>query len=220
MIRAILGDKREWIRQLSLDPVTGLDPKGIKVRVAQGLEAADRFVTGYWIWDKVINNLAAIGYDSSRLLLASYDWRLAYSNLELRDAYYTRLKAHIELSFKIHKMKTVLVSHSMGGPVTFYFLKWVEAQNGGQGGSDWVEMYIDSWVNAAGPMLGVTKAMAAEFSGEMRDSAELPASAAAVLEKLFSRHERSQMFRTWAGASGMFIKGGDDVWGNLTHAVS
>lgn len=31
-----LTDKEKWVKALSLDPVTGLDPEGHKVRAAQG----------------------------------------------------------------------------------------------------------------------------------------------------------------------------------------
>jgi hypothetical protein len=35
---------------LMLDPVTGLDPPGVKVRAAEGLDAASSFIQGYWLW--------------------------------------------------------------------------------------------------------------------------------------------------------------------------
>lgn len=40
--------KEAWIRAMSLDPDTGLDPPGSKVRAAQGLDAAAYFLQGYW----------------------------------------------------------------------------------------------------------------------------------------------------------------------------
>lgn len=46
----------------------------------------------YWIWSKILENLASIGYDPAIAYTASYDWRLAYGNLEVRDQYFTRLK--------------------------------------------------------------------------------------------------------------------------------
>ena len=64
MFRSVLLDKELWTEHLKLDPVTGLDPPGIKIRAAQGmvhnflrfkyipklknigLDAADYFVTG------------------------------------------------------------------------------------------------------------------------------------------------------------------------------
>lgn len=48
-MRAILKDKDQWIRAMSLDPDTGLDPPGVKVRAAQGFDAAAYFITGYFI---------------------------------------------------------------------------------------------------------------------------------------------------------------------------
>ena len=36
MFRSVLLEKDLWIEHLKLDPVTGLDPPGIKIRAAQG----------------------------------------------------------------------------------------------------------------------------------------------------------------------------------------
>lgn len=46
MFKAVLLDKDCWISNLRLDPETGLDPEGVRLRAAQGLEAADYFVQG------------------------------------------------------------------------------------------------------------------------------------------------------------------------------
>ena len=70
-------------KHMALDMQTGLDPPGIRVRAAQGLEAADFFVPGFWVWAKVIRDFAAIGYDHSNLILMSYDWRLSLHDLEV-----------------------------------------------------------------------------------------------------------------------------------------
>ena len=37
-----------------------------------------------------------VNYDTNNLHLAPYDWRLSYYNLEVRDAYFSRLKTTIE----------------------------------------------------------------------------------------------------------------------------
>lgn len=37
MFRSVLLDKEIWTQHLKLDPVTGLDPPGIKIRAAQGM---------------------------------------------------------------------------------------------------------------------------------------------------------------------------------------
>ena len=102
---------------MMLDPVTGLDPPNVKVRAAEGIDAASSFVQGYWIWfghsswlaihwpepfvsrSKIVENLAVVNYDTNNLYLAPYDWRLSYFNLEERDGYFSRLKTTIE-SFK------------------------------------------------------------------------------------------------------------------------
>ncbi|EPQ28859.1 uncharacterized protein PFL1_03662 [Pseudozyma flocculosa PF-1] len=220
MMRTIVFEKDNWVRQLSLDPDTGLDPEGIRVRAAEGLDAASFFAAGYWIWSKIIENLAVLGYDTNNLFLASYDWRLSYHNLEVRDRYFTRLKIKIETNKRLFGKKTVIVAHSMGSSVFFYFMKWVEAQGDGfgQGGPDWVEEHIEAFTSIAGTFLGVPKAMSAMLSGEMRDTVEVPPAAAYLLEKFFSRRERANLFRSWPGGASMLIKGGEDVWGNATFA--
>lgn len=41
MVRALVLDKSGWKRHVMLDKITGLDPPGIKLRAAQGFDAAD-----------------------------------------------------------------------------------------------------------------------------------------------------------------------------------
>ncbi|KAF9976376.1 hypothetical protein BGZ73_008654, partial [Actinomortierella ambigua] len=48
MFKAVLLDKECWISNMRLDSETGLDPEGIRLRAAQGLDAADYLVPGYW----------------------------------------------------------------------------------------------------------------------------------------------------------------------------
>ena len=62
----------------------------------------------------MIQNFAAIGYDSNNMNLAAYDWRLSFYNLEVRDKYFSKLKATLELAKNNDGKKSVLVSHSMG----------------------------------------------------------------------------------------------------------
>ena len=201
-----------------LDKETGLDPPGIKLRAAQGFDAADFFITGYWIWNKILENLATIGYDPTNAFTAAYDWRLNYMNLEVRDQYYTRLKSYIEVSVHTSGKKTVLISHSMGSQVLLYFFKWVENPSYGGGGTDWVETYVDSWINISGCMLGALKSVSAVLSGEMRDTAQLNAFAVYGTEKFLNKDERAEIFRAMPGISSMLPKGGDAVWGNHTWA--
>jgi phospholipid:diacylglycerol acyltransferase len=58
-----------------------------------------------------------------------------------------------------------LTLNIVGGSMFPYFLKWVESEQGGQGGSKWVDEHIESFVNIAGPMMGVPKALTSLLSG-------------------------------------------------------
>lgn len=214
MLRSMLLDKTCWLKHIMLDPETGLDPPDFKIRAAQGMEAADFFVAGYWLWNKILENLASLGYDVNTMSVASYDWRLAYGDLEKRDGYFSKLKRHIEQSKDHTGKKTVLVGHSMGSQIIFYFLKWVEANRHGNGGKSWVNDYIDSFVDISGSMLGTPKAIVALLSGEMKDTVQLNALAVYGLERFFSRRERADMLRTFGGLLSMLPKGGDAIWGN------
>ncbi|KAH9917564.1 phospholipid:diacylglycerol acyltransferase [Fomitopsis serialis] len=196
MLQQVMFNKEKWMAALMLDPVTGLDPPGAKVRSAEGIDAASSFVQGYWLWSKIVENLAVVNYDTNNLHLAPYDWRLSYYNLEERDGYFTKLKMTIE---------------------GFRF-KWVESPEHGNGGPTWVEDNVEALITIAGTHLGVVKSMSAFLSGEMKDTVQVHPAGAYVLERFFSRRERQTLFRSWAGSASMWMKGGDAVWGNATSA--
>ncbi|KAF2478141.1 LACT-domain-containing protein [Lindgomyces ingoldianus] len=218
MMRALVLDKALWKKHIMLDKTTGMDPPGIKLRAAQGFDATDFFITGYWIWNKILENLATIGYDPTNAFTAAYDWRMSYMNYENRDQYFTRLKTHIEVEVRVSNKKVVLLSHSMGSQVLYYFLHWVEAEGYGNGGPSWVESHVDSWINISGCMLGAVKGLPAVLSGEMKDTAQLNAFAVYGLEKFLSRHERAEIFRAMPGISSMLPMGGNAVWGDAGWA--
>ncbi|TID22114.1 Phospholipid:diacylglycerol acyltransferase [Venturia nashicola] len=218
MMRSLVLDKAGWKRNIMLDKKSGLDPPGVKLRAAQGFDATDFFITGYWIWNKILENLATIGYDPTNAFTAAYDWRLSYMNMEVRDQYFTRLKSHIEVASKVSGKKVTLLSHSMGSQVLYYFLHWVEAEGYGNGGPAWVEEHVDSWINISGCMLGALKGFPAVLSGEMKDTAQLNAFAVYGLEKFLSRTERAEIFRAMPGVSSMLPIGGNAIWGNESWA--
>ncbi|KAI3396032.1 hypothetical protein diail_528 [Diaporthe ilicicola] len=218
MMRALVMEKEVWKKHIMLDKKTGLDPPNIKLRAAQGFDATDFFITGYWIWSKIYENLASLGYDPTNSFTAAYDWRLSYQNLEVRDQYFTRLKLYVEAAKLGSNRKVVLVSHSMGSQVLFYFFHWVASEQGGRGGDSWVEEHVEAWINVSGCMLGALKDIPAVLSGEMKDTAQLNAFAVYGLEKFLSREERAEMFRAMPGISSMLPIGGDAVWGNLSGA--
>ncbi|KAI4864514.1 LACT-domain-containing protein [Hypoxylon rubiginosum] len=218
MMKALVMDKDIWKKHIMLDKKTGLDPPNIKLRAAQGFDATDFFITGYWIWSKILENLASLGYDPTNSFTAAYDWRLSYQNLEIRDQYFTRLKSYVELAHQFSGHKVVLTSHSMGSQVLFYFFHWVASPQGGKGGDDWVDRHVEAWINISGCMLGAVKDVTAILSGEMRDTAQLNAFAVYGLEKFLNKDERAEIFRAMPGMSSMLPIGGDAVWGNLTWA--
>lgn len=220
MLRIMVLDKICWLKHVKLDPITGLDPPNFTLRAAQGFESADYFITGYWIWNKIIENLGAIGYEPNNMVTASYDWRLAYLDLEKRDRYFTKFKQQIEIYYDLTGKKTVLVGHSMGSQIIFYFLQWVEAKGPhyGNGGPNWVNKYIEAFVNVAGTLLGAPKAVPAMLSGEMKDTIDLNTFAMYGLEKFFSKKERLELLQTWGGIPSMLPKGGELIWGNNTSA--
>lgn len=47
---------------MALDMATGLDPPGIRLRPAQGFEAADFFLPGLWVWAKLIQDLVGLSH--------------------------------------------------------------------------------------------------------------------------------------------------------------
>ncbi|ELU39173.1 phospholipid:diacylglycerol acyltransferase [Rhizoctonia solani AG-1 IA] len=160
MVRAVLTDRDRWIAALMLDPDTGLDPPGIKVRAAQGLDAAIT-TCGMSIngdqRSKIIENLAVINYDTNNLYMAAYDWRLSYYNLEVRDGYFSRYGPHAGHAGQTNKKQTKSSSRN------------IQAPSYGNGGPNWVEVrrlvlledlnsyecqdHIEAFVNVAGTLL-------------------------------------------------------------------
>lgn len=217
MARTFFSDRDCWRKHLQLNPQTGMDPDNIRVRSAQGFESADTFIATYWVWSKMIENLADVGYDGSSMSMMSYDWRLGYEYLEQRDGFFTKLKAAIETHHKTSGEKAVLVSHSMGCTVTYYFLQWVVTDakyGGGGGGKDWIENHVHSFVNIAGTLLGVPKSIPALLSGELKDIAVLMPQVGDLLEQFFGRKIRKNLWNTWGSLYGMLPKGGDAIWGS------
>ncbi|KAK2464285.1 hypothetical protein APHAL10511_003742 [Amanita phalloides] len=217
MLSQVTLNKERWIAAMLLDPVTGLDPPGVKIRAAEGIDAASSFIQGYWIWSKIVENLAVVNYDTNNLYLAPYDWRLSFYNLEERDGYFSKLKSAIE-GFSIcvyHNTGVSLGSSLLMQNVSF---KWVESQLHGKGGTNWVEDHVEAYISVAGTHLGVAKAMSAFLSGEMKDTVQLHPAGSYVLERFFSRKERAKLFRSWAGSASMWLKGGNAVWGNTSFA--
>jgi len=169
---------------------------------------------GYWVFSKLFQALGDVGYDNNFVVAAAYDWRLSLPVLQRRDAYFTRLKAEVELLRRsAGGQKVVLVSHSFGGVVALTFFEWVERAEKG-----WTEKNVHAWANLAAPLLGLPKALAPLISGESRETADMMQGVAFLVESYLSRTRRAGMFRTWGSLQTMLPVGGPKVWGNGTHA--
>nr|ANH71127.1 phospholipid: diacylglycerol acyltransferase [Lobosphaera incisa]ANH79231.1 phospholipid:diacylglycerol acyltransferase [Lobosphaera incisa] len=213
MTQQFLMDTQCWLQHLTLNATDGLDPDEVKLRASTGLEAVDYFMPGYHVWAKMIEAFADLGYDSNNLIGETYDWRLSVPNMEYRDGYYTRLKARFEVTKLQHGRKVMAVSHSWGDNVFRNFFHWVEDMEKG-----WTEKYIATYVNIAGPVLGVPKSMTALLSGETRDTAELGLLGTFMSNHFIPQQRRAELFRTWGSIIGMLPAGGPAIWGNHTWA--
>mmetsp|Transcript_96754 Transcript_96754/g.273360 ORF Transcript_96754/g.273360 Transcript_96754/m.273360 type:complete len:647 (+) Transcript_96754:49-1989(+) len=212
MAEAILTNWTCWLHHLSLDPATGVDHEGVRVRAAKGLRSADYFVGGFWLWAKIIENLADIGYDEDDLLLACYDWRLAFPLLEKRDKYFTGLRLDIEKAvFKAGGEKVVVIGHSMGSNVFLYFMNWVEREAPG-----WVDRYVASFVNVAGPLLGAMGPLAAFLSGEMDATAALGPLSDYIEALALTFDQMRDIYWSFGGLGALLPSGGSAVWGSST----
>jgi triacylglycerol lipase len=100
------------------------------------------FVHGYLsdggIWDTMIARFKSDGWRSDRLYAISYD----YSQSNVLTAYEVRDKVD-QIRAETGASKVDIISHSMGGLSTRYYLKYL-------GGT----AYVDEWVSLAGPNHG------------------------------------------------------------------
>ena len=161
MLQAMVRDPDCWVRHMSLNTTTGLDPlqqphfnRTIRVRPSQGFESADFFIGGYWLWGLMIESLADVGYDQNSMYMASYDWRLSFEDMERRDWYFTKLMQQIETLVKMNHERAAIVAHSMGGNLFHYFMQWVTHNVH----PNWVHNHVHSVILISSPLLGLPKA--------------------------------------------------------------
>lgn len=230
MIRMLLTDTPCWLKHLrlcsgdespdSFCPYPTSDPIGVRLRPSLGMEASDFLLPGFWVLAKIIENLSHIGYDHSNLQVMGYDWRLDPLALEERDHFFTKLAQNIEQTFtNNNNTPVVIVCHSLGGILSFYFQTWIENKQRlsnpktyikGQ----WVGKYISSVVTIGTPYLGAPKTASMYISGEGKLTAQLGKWESLILEKIMGRRERLSLFRTWTSGLSLLPKGGNAIWGN------
>lgn len=213
--KSFLVERECWNEHMALDPYTGSDPENIRVRASEGFGATDYFMANYWVFGKLIENLAQVGYNPSNMAMQPYDWRLPFHLMEERDGFFTNLKNRIEALHKTTGKKVVLATHSMGAQVVHHFFGWVTAKEkhgGGGGGKMWVNKHLHSYINIAGSHLGVPKAATALLSGEMSDLV-FAGRMGSMVESFFGRKLRRNLWSTWGSLWAMLPKGGDALWG-------
>uniref|UniRef100_A0A7S1KJ47 Phospholipid:diacylglycerol acyltransferase n=1 Tax=Vitrella brassicaformis TaxID=1169539 RepID=A0A7S1KJ47_9ALVE len=214
MFTAVLQNTSCWLEHLTLDEKTGLDPYdgAIKMRAQEGFASVDYFFPGFWVWGKLTEVLGSIGYDPNSLMTMSWDWRPSFDNLEVRDRLLTKMKRRIEDLYEFNgKQKVVLVSHSLGSLLTFFFFQWVTYHHDPK----WVDKHIHSWVNIAGALLGVNKSTSCLFSGEMKDLNIFGPVIRYIIDKILPLPDRVRLWRSMGTMRHMIPKGGARVWGHL-----
>ena len=58
MLEKLATDRSCWLEHMKLNESTWDDPDGIHLRASSGFEAADYFMTGYYLWGPLIENMA------------------------------------------------------------------------------------------------------------------------------------------------------------------
>ena len=125
-----------------------------------------------------------------------------------------------------HNVPVALLAHSYGDQLVRYFLNWVETpkeEGGGGGGKRWTDRHVATYVDIAGPMLGIPKTVPSLLSGEMRDTAMLGQLEGVLgLGGAMNPLDRfvagtlgtvATTFRTWGSLWAMLPRGGIDLWG-------
>eukprot|EP00466_Bigelowiella_natans_P008669 jgi/Bigna1/56399/estExt_Genewise1Plus.C_980022 len=206
-----------WLKHMMLDEKSGLDPENIKIRAALGFEAADYVIGGYWVWAKLIENLAEIGYTPQNMEMIGYDWRLSFRNLERRDRTFTRLKNAIESQVETNGgEKAVVVTHSMGGNVFFYFMQWVESPSGGNH-PGWLDAHVEAFTAIGVPFVGIPSALTRLASGVIREFTELGTVISGLMELHMETKDRRQLMRSWGSIYSLLPKGGSRIWNQYDH---
>jgi hypothetical protein len=84
----------------------------------------------------------------------------------------------------------------------------------------WTDKYVEAFLDVAGPLLGLPKALAAVVSGEMHDTAEMPAIFSILKETVLSRNDLRDTFRSFGSMASMLPLGGDRIWGGSLTSPS
>jgi hypothetical protein len=216
MVKLLITDSKCWVQHMLLSPVRSsdsktvhyTDPPGVRIRASTGLGAADYVIGDYWVWGPIIESLGSADYDETRMSMMSYDWRYALRDLEHRTKYFSRLKHEIEKLYAINNKEPVLIiTHSFGSKVWFFFMQWVSHHFH----PDWIDTHVAVVYNIAPVLLGLPKAISALLSGDTRDTAQMGA-LSSLVDALIPPSDRVALTSSWGSIFDMLPAGGSRVW--------
>jgi len=132
------------------DPTPGIEfiiPKWPSVYAVDKL--APGSIVSFFVdyYHKLIEKFKSYGYvDEETIFGAGFDWKKAPSDKWVND-----VKNLVEHAYEINNgTKVVLITHSMGGPVSYYFLM--------QQTPEWIQKYLHMYIPIAPAWMGASKA--------------------------------------------------------------
>lgn len=210
MLYLILSDPQCWLDVFSMDKKTGLDQPGTKVRADTGFTSVDFFVPGYWVWAKILINLADIGYDPQSMAVMSYDWRLSPRKAHDRDGFFFQLRNSMRFLCQKNRRRAVVISHSYGATVAVAFFRWAEERETG-----FMNRHVAYYINLGGTTMGIGKAASALLFGDAKDTLSIPAPARKMLDTFLSQESRCRFTRSWSCLVSMLPTGCEELWPDL-----
>ncbi|AIN96020.1 phospholipid:diacylglycerol acyltransferase, putative [Leishmania panamensis] len=211
MIYLILSDPQCWLDLFSMDKKTGMDRNDTKVRPDSGFTSVDFFFPGYWVWAKVLINLADIGYDPQSMAVMTYDWRLSPLKVHERDGFFYQVRNNLRFLCRKNRQRAVVISHSYGTTVALAFFRWAEQRESG-----FMDRHVAYYVSVGGVAMGVGKAASAMLLGDARDTLNIPWAARKILDNFISQEARYNLSRSWSCLVSMLPRGCEDAWPGLT----
>lgn len=213
----LMRDPDCYLAHLTLHPDNASDPEpDVIVRADTGYDSVDYIMQAYWVAAKLQINLADVRFTPPHLQwVASYDWRLTVKQMQERDAFVSRFRSRVERMVEHSGQRAVLVCHSYGSIITADLLTAVEKTHPG-----WTDKFVSSIVSIGGAALGVTKAVSALISGEVRDTQMMPGPTRRLMNNYIRRRERAKMLRTFPCLERMLPRGPSALWGTDGSVVS
>lgn len=211
MMYLILSDPQCWLDLFSMNKKTGMDRDDTKVRADSGFASVDYFVPGYWVWAKVLINLADIGYDPQSMAVVTYDWRLSPDKAHERDGFFYQVRNSLRFLCRKNRKRAVVISHSYGATVALAFFRWAEQREKG-----FMDRHVAYYVNVGGVAMGIGKAASALLLGDARDTLNIQWAARKMLDTFISQEARYGLSRSWSCLVSMLPRGCEEAWPGLT----